>query len=123
MDIMKVDAAPVNRRGGQESHLVLTKGQFGSRHLTVTWVRGEPGSEQPVHVHEQEQVYVVIQGRGVMRVGEEEQKVEAGTLVFVAPGSRHSIRNPGPDPLVFISAASPAIDVNALDEVFRYQDR
>jgi len=121
MHMLKVKEAPVNRRGGQESFLMLTKGQFGSRHLTVTWVEGAPGSEQPVHAHEQEQVYVVIGGRGIMSVGDEEQAVEAGTLIFVPPGSGHCIRNSGAEPLVFVSAASPVIDVNALDEVFQYR--
>ena len=123
MHMLKVSEAPVNRRGGQESFLMLTKGQFGSHHLTVTWVEGGPGSEQPVHAHEQEQVYLVISGRGIMLVGDEEQDVEAGTLIFVPPGSRHCIRNPGPETLVFVSAAAPAIDVNALDEVFQYRDQ
>ena len=80
---------------------MLTKGQFDSRHLTVTRVEGAPGSEQPVHAHEQEQVYVMISGRGIMCVGDEVREVEAGTLISSAqkrPGTprvrRSLVNNP-----------------------------
>ena len=80
--------SPQNRRGGgQVSHLLLAPGQFGSRNLAVTWVEGTPGSQQPLHAHQEcEQVYVVVAGRGRMIVGGEEQDVQPGTLVFVPPG-------------------------------------
>ena len=49
--------SPCNYRGGQVSYLLLTKGQFGSGSLSITWVEGVPSSEQPVHAHpENEQV-------------------------------------------------------------------
>jgi mannose-6-phosphate isomerase-like protein (cupin superfamily) len=124
MDIQKKVDAPLNARGGQESFLMLTKGQFRSQHLTVTWVDCPPGSEQPMHEHaSEEQVYVIIRGRGTMRVGEEEREVEAGTLVFVPPRTPHAIRNERDELMVFVSAASPAIDVGALEDVFRYSER
>ena len=70
MNIQTLERSPQNHRGGQVSHLLLAAGQFGSENLAVTWVEGAPGSEQAVHSHEgREQVYVVVQGRGAMRVG------------------------------------------------------
>jgi mannose-6-phosphate isomerase-like protein (cupin superfamily) len=119
---LNIKDAPINRRGGQESYLLLRKGQFGSRNLVVTWVDCEPGGEQQMHVHEtEEQVYIVVRGRGLMKTGDEEQDVSAGTLIFVPPGTAHAIRNTGDDTLTFVSAASPPMDIDALSDYFAYK--
>jgi mannose-6-phosphate isomerase-like protein (cupin superfamily) len=117
----RVADSPQNVRGGQVSYLLLTKGQFGSRNLTITWVEGEPDSEQPVDAHAgHEQVYVIVRGRGLMRVGDEQQEVAAGTLVFVPPDTPHAIRNTGQEPLAYVSATAPPIDLSTLAPVFAY---
>jgi uncharacterized RmlC-like cupin family protein len=86
MDTISLTNAPINRRGGQNSYLLQKQGQFGSRNLVVTWVDCEPGGEQQMQVHEaEEQVYVVVRGHGLMKTGDEEQNVSAGTLIFVRP--------------------------------------
>ena len=108
MNIQTLDQCPQNHRGGQVSHLLLASGQFGSENLAVTWVQGEPGSEQAVHSHDaREQVYVIVQGRGAMRVGEEVEEVGPGTAILVPPGTDHSIRNVGEERLIYVSATSP----------------
>lgn len=122
MHTLSTQDAPINRRGGQDSYLLLKKGQFGSRNLAVTWVDCAPGGEQQMHVHEaEEQVYVVVRGRGLMKTGDEEQDVVAGTLIFVPPGTPHAIRNTGDETLTFVSAASPPMDVDALSDYFAYK--
>ena len=121
MFVQKIGGSPVNERGGQASYLLLDKGQFGSSRLSVTWVEGKPGSEQQVHAHEaNEQVYVIVRGRGLMRVGDEQESVEAGDLVFIPPKTGHAIRNDGDEPLVYVSATSPPVDRDALEWPFRY---
>ncbi len=108
MNIQTLGRSPQNHRGGQVSHLLLASGQFGSENLAVTWVEGEPGSEQAVHSHEsREQVYVIVQGRGAMRVGDELEEVGPGTAILVPPGASHSIRNIGEEKLIYVSATSP----------------
>jgi mannose-6-phosphate isomerase-like protein (cupin superfamily) len=42
-----------------------------------------------------------------MIVAGEEREVHAGTLVFIPSGTDHAIHNPGPDELVYVSAAAP----------------
>ncbi len=108
MNIQTVDQSPQNHRGGQVSHLLLGAGQFGSQNLAVTWVEGEPGSEQALHFHDgREQVYVVVQGTGAMTVDDEVQEVGPGTAILVPPGAYHSIRNVGEGKLIYVSATSP----------------
>ena len=122
MHIQSLDTAPVNERGGQLSHLLLRAGQFGAENLAITWVEGEPGSMQAVHGHpDNEQIYVIVRGRGVMQVGDEMEEVREGTLVFIPPGSGHAIKNTGSEPLVFVSATSPPFDPEELNAYFRYK--
>jgi mannose-6-phosphate isomerase-like protein (cupin superfamily) len=111
MQTSSVNTSLVNHRGGQTSHLLLGKGDFGSRNLAITWVDCPPGSGQPLHRHDGlEQVYVITSGRGRMIVGVEEQDVSVGMLVFVPPATDHAIRNDSAESLVFVSATSPPFD-------------
>ena len=121
MHVQTLEQSPRNRRGdGQVSHLLLAPGQFGSENLAVTWVEGEPGSEQPLHSHPtNEQVYVIVRGRGAMTVGGETQEVGPGTAILVPPDTPHSIRCVGDERLVFISA-TPPFDMPASDSAFAY---
>jgi len=122
MHTQTLEKSPRNQRGGQVSYLLLAGGQFGSRNLAITWVEGAPGSRQDVHAHpDNEQVYVIVRGRGVMTVGEEEREVSAGTLVFVPPRTGHAILNAGDEPLVFISATSPPFEMPPEGSPFAYE--
>ncbi len=104
----RLKESPRHPRGGQISYLLLTEGDANSHNLAITWVEGEPESEQERHAHSRsEQVYVIVAGRGLIHVGDEEKEVGAGTLVFVPAGALHSIRNIGSDKLVYVSATSP----------------
>ena len=124
MHTSSIESSPVNHRGGQSSYLLLTKGQFGSQHLSITWVDCPPGSQQPIHAHDaQEQAYVVTRGAGTMLVADEERHVEAGMLVFVPPGSGHAIRNDGTELLTFVSATAPPFDPARLDPTLAYEPR
>ncbi len=121
MDTQTLDQSPQNHRGGQVSHLLLAPGQFGTENLSVTWVEGEPGSEQNVHSHEgREQVYVIVQGQGAMRVGDEVQEVGPGTLIYVPPGTGHSIKNIGDERLIYVSSTSPPFEIAPGNSAFTF---
>jgi mannose-6-phosphate isomerase-like protein (cupin superfamily) len=121
MDTSTTARSPRNDRAGQTSYLLLAGGDFGSRNLAITLVHGEPGSEQPMHAHDAEQVYVIVEGRGLMRVDDEEQEVGPETLVFIPPGSRHAIRNVGGARLTYVSATSPSFASPPADSPFAYR--
>ena len=124
MDTTSLDKSPVNERGGQSAHLLLANGQFGSRNLAITWVDCPPGSQQPVHRHQDlEQVYVIVSGRGTMLVGSDWGEVGEGTLVFVPPGKDHAIRNDGTELLSYVSATAPPFDEAELGSPFTFERR
>ena len=124
MHIQPLDTAPVNERGGQKSYLLLGGDQVGAKNLAATWVDCAPGSMQAVHGHpDNEQIYVIVRGRGVMQIGGEMQEVGEGELVYIPPGAAHAIKNTSDEPLVFVSATSPPFDPAELDAYFAYEKR
>jgi len=124
MHIQPLDNAPINERGGQKSYLLLGRGQFGAKNLAVTWVDCAPDSMQALHGHpDNEQVYVIVRGRGAIQIGGEMQEVGEGELVYIPPGAAHAIKNTSDEPLVFVSATSPPFDPAELDAYFAYRQR
>jgi len=93
----------------------MDAGDLGSRNLTVTWVDVPPGAEQRAHSHpESEQVYIIVRGRGRMHVAGDVEEVAEGDLVFIPPAAEHGITNHGSEPLIYVSAASPAVSMAEL---------
>jgi mannose-6-phosphate isomerase-like protein (cupin superfamily) len=88
----------------------MDAGDLGSRNLSITWVDVPPGAEQHAHSHEDsEQVYVIVHGRGRMRVAGDEEEVGEGDLVFIPPATDHGIVNDGDETLVYVSATAPPV--------------
>ncbi len=68
----------------------------------------EPGQEHAPHTHPgQDKLYVVIEGSGYVRVGDQEDLLSPGDAAFAASGVEHSIRNPGPARLIVMAILAP----------------
>ncbi len=115
--------APRRERGGLVSRILLQEGDVPGVGLTATWVEVAPGSRQRLHDHVPEQVYVILRGRGKMRVGGEERWVDEGDLVYVPPGALHGIENATEEVLVYVSATTPAINVEAAYDTGQLRER
>jgi quercetin dioxygenase-like cupin family protein len=58
----------------------------------------EPGQEHAAHTHSgQDKLYFVLEGSGVVRIGEDTARLNAGDATFAPSGIVHSIQNPAPD--------------------------
>ena len=67
-----------------------------------------PGGATIEHLHRRaEEIYHFTSGAGRMRLGDEEGDVRAGDTVVIAPGVRHKLWNPGPEPLVLLCCCAP----------------
>ena len=67
-----------------------------------------PGQAHQLHTHPgQDKLYLVIEGRGEVTVGERTERVEAGDLVLAREGEPHSLANPGPASLVVLTIMAP----------------
>jgi len=109
MKILRKEKAPHYKRpGGIASYLLASPRTSDSRFLTTTLVEIKPGGEQRVHQHDPEQVYYIIEGRGLMTVAHEEAEVGPGDCIFIPANVSHGLKNNGEVLLSYFSAAAPA---------------
>lgn len=68
----------------------------------------EAGQEHALHTHAgQDKLYYVVEGQGIVRVGDDETPVSAGDLVLAKADEPHALRNPGPERLVVMAVMAP----------------
>jgi mannose-6-phosphate isomerase-like protein (cupin superfamily) len=70
----------------------------------------DPGQEQLLHIHQDaDKVLVVLAGRVLVRV--EDDTAEAGQYeaVLAPAGTRHALKNLGPDPAVLLAFIGPRL--------------
>jgi mannose-6-phosphate isomerase-like protein (cupin superfamily) len=73
----------------------------------LAMARLEPGKDISSHVDPYEEIYLVLFGTGLMRVGDEEKQVNPGDATWLPKGLSHSLANNGKEDLVILVVASP----------------
>lgn len=74
----------------------LTSGdRTPTRVLTSGVCEIEPGGELLLHRHEPLELYHFLEGTGVVRLGDRDQRVQAGTTISIPGNMPHGIRNDG----------------------------
>jgi mannose-6-phosphate isomerase-like protein (cupin superfamily) len=67
------------------------------------------GDAPPLHVHErEEESFYVLEGAGVVQVGDERRAVAPGSFVVVPRGVPHTLYRHGEEPLKMLTLLSPA---------------
>lgn len=119
MHILKKETAPrYIRPEGITSYLLASPGTSGAEHLTTTLAVIQPGGEQRIHSHRPEQVYFILEGTGLMTVGDEAQRVGPGDCVFIPTDQAHGLKNDGTTALRYFSAAALAYPPGHLEKVW-----
>ena len=68
----------------------------------------EPGQEQKVHAHkEEDKLYFVLNGRGSFTVGNETKELEESQIVFAPAGSEHGVKNASDSQLTLLVFMTP----------------
>jgi mannose-6-phosphate isomerase-like protein (cupin superfamily) len=62
----------------------------------------KPGSAIGYHEQQEDEIYYVLSGRGVMKLDGKDVEVGPGTAVLTRPGSSHGIRQVGSEDLVIL---------------------
>ncbi len=70
------------------------------------------GGQVPWHNHEQEEVYVILEGEGEICVGEERRTITAGEAVFIPPSVHHQLTNTGSETMTMIYCYAPGGEVD-----------
>lgn len=67
-----------------------------------------PGQAQKAHTHgDQDKIYVVLEGRGRISVGGDEDTFAPGEAVIAPAGVEHGLVNDGPAPLLVLVVVTP----------------
>ncbi len=61
--------------------------------LLASFVRYESLAVAPLHAHEEEQVFIVLQGELEITLGDEIRRVRAGDAALIPPWVPHSVRS------------------------------
>ena len=81
-------------KGVGKNARVFDKSDFDTPLKFINYVELEPGATIGVHRHgENEEVYVVLSGSGIMLTNDERQAVKTGDIILNKPGWEHGIEN------------------------------
>jgi quercetin dioxygenase-like cupin family protein len=70
----------------------------------------DPGQEQLLHVHEgSDKVLLVLAGRVLVRVDDDTEEAGQYEAVLAPAGSKHALKNLGPDPAVLLVFVGPRL--------------
>jgi mannose-6-phosphate isomerase-like protein (cupin superfamily) len=103
--MMDVHNSAEGRMPGMEAR--FARGEIGSEHLGVSFFRAEPNFRQPFgHRHgEQEEAYLILEGSGRARLGDETVELKPWDILRVAPHVMRCFES-GPDGLAYIAVGN-----------------
>lgn len=81
---------------------VLISGKEGWKDHVMRVIELAPGGFTPHHAHEWPHINYMIEGSGVLRIGDQENAVTAGSYAYVPAGQIHQFRNTGKGAFRFI---------------------
>jgi len=95
VDVSQIE--PVAREHSDNKHILRRD------NLKVGLISVRPHDELPLHSHEHEdQFYYVLEGEGVVHLGERDFPLKPGIAVTIPPGVPHAVRNPNDSPLRYL---------------------
>jgi mannose-6-phosphate isomerase-like protein (cupin superfamily) len=92
---------------GQNPHGVESKSLYNTEHATVTHLALKPGEQLKRHITPTDVFFYVLEGRGVVEVGEEQEEVGPDTLIESPKGIPHCWYNRGTSTLRFLVCKVP----------------
>jgi quercetin dioxygenase-like cupin family protein len=78
-----------------------------ARGFVMGYVTIYPGGSIPLHSHEQEEVYIIMAGEGIMKVDGLQEHVKKGSYVYIDPNSNHLLQNTSDENMVMIFCYAP----------------
>jgi len=96
-------------KDGSEIRELMHPLQHGCKNQSLAEATILAGCETRLHRHEvTEEIYYILSGNGLKRLGDEQFAVVTGDVVCIAPTTAHNIRNTGDQVLVLLCCCSPA---------------
>lgn len=112
MDIVNQrDAPPFVTVDGSTIRELLAHRNSSIRRQSLAEARLAPGAATTPHHHVvTEEIYYILSGTADMTIDQETRGVGPGDAIAIPPGCRHTIRNTGPDELVFLCTCAPGYE-------------
>ncbi len=105
IDDPEVQATTYIAHRGGVARMVLTS-QFLRSMEFLAWAVLPAGNTIEEHVDEVEEIYFVLSGTGMMKVGDEEKEVKAGDAIWLPAGEPHRLINTGKETMQWICVAA-----------------
>ena len=94
--------------GGALSKILVSVANDNSSYLDLRMSSYAPKAYVQRHVHDaKEQVYLFVEGEGLLEIGDERKVVRPQSFVFLPPGVPHALYNTGTVNLVFYVITTP----------------
>jgi mannose-6-phosphate isomerase-like protein (cupin superfamily) len=112
MDVQNIDRVePFVTKDGSEIRELLAHRNSCIRNQTLAEARLPAGRSTEAHHHvETEEIYYLLEGRGLMRIGHATREVGPGDAVAIPPGAVHQITNRGAGVLKFLCCCAPGYE-------------
>jgi len=109
MKIVKLDDVEgMTFPAGRTTRVLTGQNLLPTENFSAGYVVIQPKGRIPLHTHSNEEIYIIVKGTGRMRVGVEEEIVEAVSAIYIEPSAEHLLQNTGDDEMIMIFVYFPA---------------
>lgn len=112
MDVRHIDQVPsFTTKDGSEIRELLAHRNSCIARQSLAEARLPAGGRTTPHYHRQvEEIYYLLEGTGLMQIGQETRVVGPGDAIAIPPGEIHQITNTGSETLRFLCCCAPAYE-------------
>lgn len=112
MDVQNISEVPAfTTKDGSEIRELLAHRNSCIRNQTLAEARLPAGGSTAAHRHvNTEEIYYLLEGQGLIRVGDQQREVAAGDAIAIPPGAVHQISNTGSGLLKFLCCCAPGYE-------------
>ncbi len=112
MDIQNIDRVPsFTTKDGSEIRELLAYRNSCLANQSLAEARLPAGASTTPHYHPRsEEIYYVLQGHGLMRIGGQTSSVGPGDAIAIPPDEIHQITNTGNETLLFLCCCAPGYE-------------
>jgi quercetin dioxygenase-like cupin family protein len=83
---------------------------------TVVYLEVDPGKRIPLHTHSADEIFVVLQGTGVVTAGEQQWEASAGAMAVAPAFVKHGWNNTGSETLKLVGFFGANVLIHEFDE-------
>jgi quercetin dioxygenase-like cupin family protein len=106
------DIAPMIFPSSRATRVYAGPRGLPAKQFALGYVVVEPGGTVPLHHHEQEEIYFVLEGQGEIDVEGVKLSLDPLSAVYIPSNQRHEFRNIGKSEMKFLFIYAPAGEVS-----------